>query len=158
MSTHAHTDSTQAPAGGGSRGKAAKVVAVVAAVAVLAFGANAIGHNGSSASSSGSQTAQMGPGGQAGAGAPQGMGTAVTGATLTKLEAVATAKYPGTVEHAMKLPNGSYEVHVIQSNGKGEVHVLVSKDFKVTGTQTGGPPSGAPPAGSNAPSGSTTQS
>jgi hypothetical protein len=53
----------------------------------------------------------------------------------------------------MKLANGSYVVHVIQSGGKGEVHVLVGKDFKVTGTEQGGPPGGAPPAGSNAPSG-----
>jgi hypothetical protein len=74
---------------------------------------------------------------------PGGMGTAVTGETLAKLKAAATAKYPGTVEHAMKLPDGSYVVHVIQSSGKGEVHVLVSKAFKVTGVQKGGPP-GAP--------------
>ena len=70
------------------------------------------------------------------------MGTAVTGATLTKLKAVATAKYPGTVERAMKLADGSYVVHVIQSGSKGEVHVLVSKAFKITGTQKGGPPGG----------------
>ncbi len=73
------------------------------------------------------------------------MGTAVTGATLTKLKAVATAKYPGTVERAMKLADGSYVVHVIQSGSKGEVHVLVSKDFKITGTQKGGPPGGGAP-------------
>ena len=84
------------------------------------------------------------------------MGTAVTGATLTKLKAVATAKYPGTVERAMKLSDGSYEVHVIQSGSKGEVHVLVSKDFKVTGTQKGGPPGGGkPPSGSAPPSGTS---
>ena len=39
--------------------------------------------------------------------------------------------------------DGSYVVHVIQSNGDGEVHVLVSKDFEVTGVQQGGPPAGA---------------
>jgi len=77
------------------------------------------------------------------------MGTPVTGATLTKLKAVATAKYPGTVEQAMKLDDGSYVVHVIQSSGNGEVHVRVSKDFKVTGVDQGGPPSGgAPPSSS----------
>jgi hypothetical protein len=80
----------------------------------------------------------------------------VTGATLAKLKAVATAKYPGTVERTMKLPDGSYEVHVIQSNGQ-EVHVLVSRRFTVTGTERGGlrgaPPDGqAPPSGQAAPS------
>jgi hypothetical protein len=152
MSAHSHTDQTApAPA---SRGKVAKVLAVVAAVAALAFGANAItGH--STPTSSGTQAARSGPGGAPGAGAPQGMGTQVTGATLTKLKAVATAKYPGTVERAMKLPDGSYEVHVIQSGGKGEVHVLVSKAFKVTGVQQGGPPGGAAPSGSNPPGGTT---
>jgi hypothetical protein len=46
---------------------------------------------------------------------------------------------------------GSYRFHVIQSGGK-EVHVLVSKAFKVTGVQQGGLPGGAPPAGQRAPS------
>jgi hypothetical protein len=127
--------------------KIAKVVAAAAAIVALAFGANAIANgNSSSASADGpSQTAAGRP--------PGGMGAAVTGATLTRLKAVATAKYPGTVERAMKLPDGSYEVHVIQSGGKGEVHVLVSKDFTVTGTQKGGPPGGgAPPSGSAPPS------
>ena len=41
---------------------------------------------------------------------------------------------------ASELSDGSYVVHVIQSNGDGEVHVLVSKDFEVTGVQQGGPP------------------
>jgi hypothetical protein len=68
------------------------------------------------------------------------MGTAVTGATLSKLKAVATAEYPGPVEHAMKLSDGPV-VHVIPSGSKGEVHVLVSKDFTITGTRKGGPSS-----------------
>jgi hypothetical protein len=134
--------------------KIAKVVAAAAAVIALAFGANAIANgDSSSATADGAPAAAGRPGGP-----PGGMGTAVTGATLTKLEAVATAKYPGTVERAMKLPDGSYEVHVIQSGGKGEVHVLVSKDFKVTGTQKGGPPGGASPSGSGPPSGTTSDS
>jgi hypothetical protein len=77
----------------------------------------------------------------------------VTGATLTKLKAVVAARYPGTVERALKLPDGSYEVHVIHAGG--EVHVRVSKDFKITGTEQGGPPAGAgsaPPPGQSAPS------
>jgi hypothetical protein len=52
----------------------------------------------------------------------------------------------------MKLADGSYVVHVIKSDGSGEAHVLVSKAFKVTGTQTGGPGGGPPPgAGGQAP-------
>ena len=150
MSAHSHTDQADpAPARGGARATAVKALAAVAAVVVLAFGANAITNSSSSATGTAAQI------GRPGAGAPPGMGTAVTGATLTKLEAAATAKYPGTVERAMKLPDGSYEVHVIQSGGKGEVHVLVSKAFKVTGVQQGGPPGGAPPAGSNAPGGTS---
>ena len=46
-------------------------------------------------------------------------------------------------------------MHVIQSDGDGEVHVLVSKDFEVTGVQQGGPPAGAagaPPSSQSAPS------
>jgi hypothetical protein len=74
------------------------------------------------------------------------MGAPVTGSTLIKLKAVATAKVPGTVERAMKRADGSYVVHVIKSDGSGEVHVLVSNALKVTGTQTGGPGGGRPPA------------
>jgi hypothetical protein len=69
----------------------------------------------------------------------------VTGATLAKLKSAVAARYPGTVERAVKLPDGSYAVHVIRSSGQ-EVHVLVSRDFKVTGTEQrdfgGGPPAG----------------
>jgi hypothetical protein len=119
-----------------------KAVAGVAVLAALAFGATAIGKSSDSSSASTGTTAAQGiPSRQAPNGAPSGMrgfGTPVTGATLTRLKAVATAKYPGTVERAMKLPDGSYAVHVIASNGQ-ELHVLVSKDFVVTGTQQGPP-------------------
>jgi hypothetical protein len=115
--------------------KIAKVVVAAAAIVAIAFGAKAIANgNSSSATANAAQTAAGRPGN---GGPPGGMGTAVTGATLTKLKAVATAKYPGTVERAMKLSDGSYVVHVIQSGSKGEVHVLVSKDFKITGTRKG---------------------
>ena len=137
--------------------KIAKVVAAAATIVALAFGANAIANGDSSSATAGSAPTAAGRPGNGGP--PGGMGTAVTGATLTKLKAVATAKYPGTVERAMKLPDGSYEVHVIQTGGKGEVHVLVSKDLKVTGTQKGGPPGGgAPPSGSAPPSGTSSSS
>jgi hypothetical protein len=137
--------------------KIAKVVAAAAAIVALAFGANAIANgDSSSTTANGAQTAAGRPGN---GGPPGGMGTAVTGATLTKLEAVATAKYPGTVEQAMKLSDGSYVVHVVQSGSKGEVHVLVSKAFEITGTQKGGPPGGgAPPSGSAPPTGTSSSS
>jgi hypothetical protein len=142
MSAQSHTDQPdRVPAGGGARSTVMKAVAAVAAVAVLAFGANAITKSDSSAAgTTGSQSGQMRPAG----GAPPNMGTAVSGATLTKLKAAVTAKYPGTVERAMKLGDGSYVVQLNQSNGDGEAHVLVSKAFAVTGVRQGGPPGGAP--------------
>jgi hypothetical protein len=140
MSAHSHTDQPAPAPAPASRGKVAKALAVVAAVAALAFGANAITNHSASTGAGTQAAARTGPGGGA---PPQGMGTQVSGATLTKLAAAATAKYPGKVEHAMQLPDGSYVVHVIRSGNQGEVHVLVSKAFKVTGVQQGGPPGGA---------------
>ena len=99
--------------------KIAKVVAAAAAIVALAFGANAIANgNSSSATANGTQTAAGRPGN---GGTPGGMGTAVTGATLTKLKAAATAKYPGTVERAMKLADGSYVVprDPVRQQGRG---------------------------------------
>src|SRR3954471_12613130 len=127
-----------------------KSVAGVAAAAILAFGASTALSKKSPSSASAAPAA-------AGYGVPGGgrgpMGTPVTGDTLTKLKAVVTAKYQGaSVERANTLPDGSYEVHVIQSGGS-EVHVLVSKAFKITGTEQGGPPPGA-----QAPPGTGTQS
>lgn len=141
-----------------------KFVAGGVAAVVLAFGAYAIGNSGNGNGNAGvanaSQPAAMSqaPGGgqmpQNGAApqngqAPPGFGTPVTGATADKVKSAALARYKGTVERVMKLADGSYEVHVITSNG--EYHVAVSKDFKVTGAQQGGPsaggPGGAPPSG-----------
>lgn len=125
-----------------------KTIAGVAAAGVLAFGASTAA---SKISTSNSSAAAGAPVAQSGAsGAPsggRGFGTPVTGDTLTKLKSVVTAKYAGaSVEQAMKLQDGSYEVHVIQSSGT-EVHVLVSAAFKITGTEQGGGPGGTPPAG-----------
>jgi len=80
-------------------------------------------------------------------GVPPGMEKTVTGAAAAKAKAAATAKYAGTVERVMQLPDGSYEVHVTTTSG-GEVHVKVSKTFTVTGTETA-PPAGAAPPASN---------
>jgi hypothetical protein len=138
-------DRASAPPPSPSRGPGArvmKVVAGVAAVGALILGANAIAGDATPATSAAAQGTP--PAGQA-AGArgatPPGMGTEVTGTTLAKLKAAATARYPGTVERAMELADGSYVVHVVRSDGSGEVHVLVSKAFAVTGVDTG-PPAG----------------
>ena len=139
------------------------IVAGVAAV-VIAFAAYAIGNsnsgNGTSgvanASQPGAANAAPGNGQFPGNGgppqggqAPPGFGTPATGAAAAKAKAAALSRYSGTVERVMKLPNGSYVVHVVTS--KGEYHVTVSRDFKVTGAQQGGPGHGGPPAGMHPP-------
>src|SRR5439155_13364464 len=85
--------------------------------------------------------------------APPGFGSEVTGATASRIEKLVLAKYPGSIEVVVQLPDGSYVVHDITSIG--ELHVGVSKEFKITGTDAGGPPRGpAPPQGATAPPGS----
>jgi hypothetical protein len=69
--------------------------------------------------------------------APPGFGAPATGAAAGRAKAAALTKYRGTVEQVMQLQDGSYAVHVITADG--EYHVLVSKDFKITGAQQGGP-------------------
>jgi hypothetical protein len=130
-------------------------VAGVAAVAV-ALGAYAIGKsNSGNTATTTTNAAQTAPGGspaQSGRSGrpplngqpPPGFGAPATGAAANKAKAAALAKYKGTAERVMKLPNGTYVVHVLTSGG--EDHVTVSKDFKVTGVQQGGP-GGPPPAG-----------
>lgn len=135
-----------------SKSPLAYVAAGVAAV-VLAFGAYAIGNSNSSQGSSGtadaSQSAHGAQNGQAPTNgqAPPGLGTPVTGATAQKVKAAVMAKYTGAIERIDQLSNGSYVAHVKTS--KGEYHVTVSKDFKVTGAQQGGRPGagaqGTPP-------------
>lgn len=140
---------------------ATKYFATGVAAVVLTFGAYMIGKSNTTSSAATStnaarQSAPPGVQGTRNGQAPPGFGAQVSGATLAKLKAVVTAKYPGTIERAMKLSNGSYVVHVLGSSS--ETHVLVSKDFKITGTQTGGPggPGGAPPSGAQPQSGSST--
>jgi hypothetical protein len=69
-----------------------------------------------------------------------GQGAAVVGPAATKVKAAALAKYPGTIQDIQQQPDGSYVAHVIRPDNT-EIHVLVSKAFKVTGTQSG-PPGG----------------
>ena len=127
-----------------------KSLAIGAATVVAAFGSWALGKSSSSSAGSSAQIVQpararLPPGGQA----PPGFGSAVTGAAASRAEKAALAKYPGRVEVVVQLPDGSYVVHVITSSG--EVHVAVSKDLRVTGTERGGPPAGAPPSGAVTP-------
>jgi hypothetical protein len=147
--THFYDDDDEPePRRGGSK-TVVKTVAGVAVVAVVGFGAtNALSKNTSSSSKSTSSAPTAKTAGGYGVPGRGALGTQVTGDTLSKLKAAVAAKYPGTVEQAVKLQDGSYEVHVIGSTGT-ETHVLVSKDFKITGTQQGGPPAGA---GQSAPS------
>jgi hypothetical protein len=145
-----------------------KIAAGAVAVVVIGVGAAAVGNASSgNGSSSGNQAAGPGgaqtPGGNQrfGGGPPgggRGFGTPVTGATAAKVQAAVLAKYPGTVERVMSLPDGSYVAHVFKKDGSGEVRVLVDKSFNVTGTQTrpSGPPPGAgqvPPNGAQPPAG-----
>jgi hypothetical protein len=131
-----------------------KTVAGVAALAAIAFGASAIAGASGGASSS-NAAGRMGPPGQMPqGGAPPGspgFGSPVSGATAAKVKAAALAKYPGTVERVMALPNGGYVAHVFQKNGN-EVHVHVNSQFQVTGIDSGAPgpsPAGGMPPGTS---------
>ena len=125
-----------------------RALAAGSAAAVIAIGAYVVGRSSSDSTTTASPAFGGAPPAQ---GAPPGLGQDVTGATADKVEKAALAKYPGTIERIAALPDGSYVAHVITSNG--ELHVLVSKDFKVTGTeQGGGPPPGVAPQGTGTPS------
>jgi hypothetical protein len=140
--------------GGGAAAKVVKGGAAVAAVVALVFGAKAIAGGDATTEAAGAAGTQPGqPFTGAGAyGAPggprrgMGFGPQVTGDTLSKLKHAVAARYPGTVEHAMKLPDGSYVVDVIRSGGT-EVHVHVSQDFHVLGAEPGRPHMGGPHLG-----------
>ena len=122
---------------------AAGIAAVAIAVGAYALG-NSSSDNGASGNASAAQAPPAAAGGVPRNGqAPPGFGTPATGAAAARAKAAALAKYKGSVEHVVKLGDGSYVVHVITSSG--EYHVFVSKDFKVTGADTGGP-GGPPPA------------
>ena len=76
----------------------------------------------------------------------------LTGDTADKVKAAALAAVPGgTIERVETDAEGSpYEAHMTKADGT-HVTVKVDKDFKVTGTETGGPggpgrPGGPPPA------------
>jgi hypothetical protein len=129
-----------------------KITAGAAAVVAIALGGMAIGRTGSGDSAAANGVPGMRGGAQGGP-PGGGFGTPVTGTAADKVKAAALAKYSdGKIERIMQRPDGSYEAHVF--TGTGEIHVLVSKDFKVTGTeQGGGPPQGggAPPTGTTPP-------
>ena len=119
---------------------AAGTAAVAVAVSGFAIG-NASSGNGTSGTATPAQataprqgsapdhTAQSG---QLPPGWQPGSGTIITGATADKVEALAVANYPGTVNRVLKLSDGSYAAHMFATSGPH--HVFVSKDFKITGT------------------------
>ena len=117
-----------------------KVAAAVVSAGLLVIGAKAIAKSDPPSSSgvAGPQSAETvsNPGAVPPAGVRPRMGAAVTGATLDRLKSLVTARYPGTIERADKLPDGSYIVHVIRSN-RQELHVHVTKDFRIAGTDQG---------------------
>jgi hypothetical protein len=161
-----------------------KGAAGLAALVVIGVGAALIGGATSGDASGNSNASARGgfgpPGAQpgglqgrppgAGRGGPGGGFTPATGPDAAKAKAAALKKYPGTVEGVMKLPDGSYVVHVLRPSG--EVHVLVDGNFTVKGVDQrpmgppgfrgrggqGGPPpgaggqGGAPPGAPAAPS------
>jgi hypothetical protein len=120
--------------------KLTRFVAAGAAVAAIAIGGVAIGNSSSSNGGSGTANAaraaapsQASQSGQVPQNWRPGTGTIITGAAADKAKAVAVAKYPGgIVNRVLKLSDGSYAVHRIQTPAPH--HVFVSKDFKVTGT------------------------
>jgi hypothetical protein len=131
--------------------KMTTTIAAAAMAAVLAIGAYAIGGGNSAGATTAQNASAQQPGGALNGQPPgarghrgPGMGTPVTGATATKVGNAALAQYPGRIEHIEKLANGTYVAHVLPTSG-GEIHVLVSKTFQVTGTQQR--PTGPPPGG-----------
>jgi hypothetical protein len=139
MSDPTHTDEPAGtPPSGRPGSKLMKTGAAAAAAVALVFGAKAIA--GANASTSTADAASGAPARPLGGppGMARGFASDVTGDTLTRLEAAVADRYPGTVERAMKLPDGSYVVHVIGSGGR-ETHVHVSKELKVLGADQGGP-------------------
>jgi hypothetical protein len=61
-----------------------------------------------------------------------GTGTIITGEAADKAKTAALVKYPGgVVNRVLKLSDGSYAVHMI--NTRWPHHVFVSKTFEVTG-------------------------
>jgi hypothetical protein len=131
--------------------------ALAGAVAALAVGGLAAGCGSSNTTATATPAAATSGAPSGAQGTAPAIGNTVTGASADKAKAAALGKYPGTVERVMKLPDGSYVVHVIRGSG-GEVHVKVSKAFTVTGLEQG-PPGGAPSGGAPpAAGGTTTQS
>jgi hypothetical protein len=121
-----------------------------AAAILLASALGAAGCGGATTTTKTTANATPTPGANAPAGRP-GQGTAVVGPAAEKVKAAALAKYPGTIQDIQQLPDGSYVAGVIPSGKTAEIHVLVSKAFKVTGTRSGPPGGGpgGPPPGQN---------
>lgn len=70
-------------------------------------------------------------------------GADLTGAAADKAAKAALTQFPGSIERVTSGPSGGYIVHVIQPEA-GEVHVVVSDDFKVLGSDSGRGGGGVP--------------
>jgi hypothetical protein len=121
--------------------KLTRSIAIGTAAIAVAIGAYAIVNsssgNGASGTANAALLAQPGQNNQRVVGQVppnwhSGSGAIITGAAANKAKAVALAKYPGgTVNRVLKLSDGSYAVHMIKISWPH--HVLVSKNFEVTG-------------------------
>ena len=80
--------------------------------------------------------------------------TLLTGDDATKAKAAANAAVPNaTIERVETDAEGAaYEAHMVKSDGT-HVTVKMDKDFKVTGTETGGPGGPGRPGGPGGPGG-----
>jgi hypothetical protein len=141
-----------------SNNKVTRVVATGLAVLVLAGGGLAVANSAQTPTTTAATAAAKPPEGgvpRTGANAPPqtpataaaqvaisgslppgwtpGSGKLITGTAADKAKAIATAKYPGTVNRVLQLSDGSYAVHLFATTGNVH-HVFVSKDFKITGT------------------------
>jgi hypothetical protein len=122
--------------------------AVLVTAALVAAGCGASTTTGTSASTTSTAAGAGAPAGRPNGPGGSGGGTPVVGPAAEKVKAAALAKYPGTLQDIVQVPDGSYVAGVVRSSGGSEIHVLVSKSFTVTGVRSGprrGGPGGARP-------------
>jgi len=131
-------------------------VAGVTAVFALVFALTSGRDDGRPASATSQAPPTQTPQPQVPQGAAPGFGGAdLTGPSATDAAKAALARYPGDIERVTQGPGGSgYVVHVIQADGS-EVHVVVSDEFKILGSDAGAAPRGF--GGGSTPPGATPQ-
>ena len=122
----------------------ATIAGAAAAGGVLAFAglslasaATGSGHVQTPAAQNGQYPGMGGPMGHGGPGMGH-RGTPVTGETADQATAAVQAKYPDATVLGVEEEDGGYEAHVRKADGT-VVHVIVDKDFQVTGEHEGPP-------------------